>query len=90
MVDTHIIISAIVAFLAVALGAAYMSGVLDPVAQEMGIWLFKAKAEAEKKKLQAQCMKEGENFVSDNLKGNQQATEVAESFGGIGELKKAF
>ena len=64
MVSTYIIISAIVAFIAVALGAAYTGGALDPIIEQLGIMLFKAKAEAEKKKLQAQGMKEGEDFVS--------------------------
>lgn len=63
MVSTYIIISAVIAFIAVALGAAYTTGALDPVIQQIGIMFFKAKAEAEKKKLQAQGMKEGEDFV---------------------------
>ncbi|PBP28433.1 hypothetical protein BUE80_DR000498 [Diplocarpon rosae] len=90
MVSTYIIISAIVAFIAAALGAAYTAGALDPVIKEIGIFFFKAKAEAEKKKWQAQGMKEGEDFVSDNLTGNEQANKVANSFGDIGGLKKAL
>ena len=62
MVNTYLIVSAIVAFVAIALGAAYMSGALDPVVEEIGIFFFKAKAEAEAKKLQAQGMKEGQDF----------------------------
>lgn len=64
MVNAYLIVSAIIAIIAVALGAAYTSGALDPVIEQIGIFLFKAKAEAEKKKLQAQGMKEGEDFVS--------------------------
>lgn len=63
MVSTYIIVSAVIAFIAIALGAAYTTGALDPVIEQMGIMVFKAKAEAEKKKLQAQGMKEGEDFV---------------------------
>ena len=63
MVNTYLIISAVVAVLAIALGGAYVSGALDPLIKEMGIFLFKAKAEAEAKKLQAQGLKEGEDFV---------------------------
>ena len=67
MVSTYIIISAVIAFVAVALGAAYTTGALDPVIEQMGIMFFKAKAEAEKKKLQAQGMKEGEDFMDGEL-----------------------
>lgn len=67
MVSTYIIISAVLAFIAVALGAAYTTGALDPVIEQMGIMFFKAKAEAEKKKLQAQGMKEGEDFMDGEL-----------------------
>jgi hypothetical protein len=50
---------------AVFVGAffAYQSGILDPVIEKIGIYLFKAKAMAEKKKLQAQGMKAGEDFM---------------------------
>jgi hypothetical protein len=57
-----LIVSAIVALIAVALGAAYMSGALNPVIEKIGIYLFKAKAKAEEKKLEAQGLKEGEDF----------------------------
>lgn len=67
MVSTYVIISAVIAFIAVALGAAYTTGALDPVIEQIGILLFKAKAEAEKKKLQAQGMKEGQDFVGGEL-----------------------
>ncbi|KAL2065527.1 hypothetical protein VTL71DRAFT_3197 [Oculimacula yallundae] len=91
MVSTSLIISILVAVLAIGLGAAYTTGALDPLIQQIGIMLFKAKAEAERKKLQAQGLKEGQDFVGDQLKGNQQATEVASGLGGsIGGLKKGF
>jgi hypothetical protein len=57
-----LIVSAIVALIAVALGAAYMSGALNPVIEKIGVYLFKAKAKAEEKKLEAQGLKEGEDF----------------------------
>lgn len=60
---TSIIVAVVVAVIAVALGAAYTQGMLDPVIEKIGIYLFKAKAAAEKKKLQAEGMKEGEDFV---------------------------
>ena len=63
MPETYIIISIVVALLSVALTAAYLSGALDPAIKEMGIFFFKAKAEAEAKELQAQGMKEGEDFL---------------------------
>jgi len=63
MVNAYLIVSAVLAFIAIALGAAYMSGALDPVIEQGGIWFFKAKAEAEAKKLQAQGLKEGEDFM---------------------------
>lgn len=62
MANTYLIISAVVAVVAIALTAAYMAGLLDPVIEEVGIMFFKAKAEAEAKKMQAQGMKEGEDF----------------------------
>ena len=63
MVATLYIISAVIAIVAVAMGVAYATGAADPVIQEIGIWFFKAKAEAEAKKLQAQGMKEGQDFM---------------------------
>ncbi|EHL01353.1 hypothetical protein M7I_2686 [Glarea lozoyensis 74030] len=62
MPETYIIVSIVVALVTVALTAAYMTGALDPVIKEMGVLFFKAKAEAEAKKMQAQGMKEGEDF----------------------------
>jgi hypothetical protein len=62
MANTYLIVSAVVAAIAIALGAAYMAGLLDPVIEEVGIMFFKAKTEAEAKKMQAQGKKEGEDF----------------------------
>lgn len=90
MVDTYIIISAVVAILAIALGIAYQTGALDPVIEQIGILFFKAKAKAEEKKMEAQGKKEGEDFLSSQLQGNQQANEVKEGLGSIGGLKKGF
>lgn len=63
MANTLLIISAIVAFLAIALGAAYTTGALNPYIEKIGEYFFKAEAKAEEKKLQAQGMKEGEDFL---------------------------
>lgn len=64
MVSATIITTIIIALIAVALGGAYTTGKLDPIIQKVGMMLFKAKAEAEKQKLQAQGLKEGQDFVS--------------------------
>jgi hypothetical protein len=62
MLSTVIIISIITAVVAIALGATYQFGLLDSVIEVAGVYLFKAKAKAEKKKLQAQGLKEGQDF----------------------------
>ena len=62
MVSAILIVSIIIAIVAVALGGAYMTGMLDQVIEQIGIYLFKAEAKAEKKKLEAQGLKEGEDF----------------------------
>jgi hypothetical protein len=84
MANTYLIISAVVAVVAIALTAAYMAGLLDPVIEEMGVMFFKAKAEAEANKMQAQGMKEGEYFfkgmfpVSDTVRVLFSRSEVRE------------
>ncbi|KAH8601625.1 hypothetical protein B0O99DRAFT_680752 [Bisporella sp. PMI_857] len=94
MVSTYLIVSAVIAIIAVALGVAYTTGAADPLIEKIGIFFFKAKAEAEAKKLQAQGLKEGEDFLKSDLKGNQQADQVKERLGnlggGLGDLKKPF
>jgi hypothetical protein len=62
MVSIPLIISMVIAAIAVGLGGAYMAGRLDKVIEQIGIYLFKAEAKAEKKKLEAQGLKEGEDF----------------------------
>jgi hypothetical protein len=63
MVSTFTLISAIIAIIAVTLGIAYATGAADPIIQQIGIMLFKAEAKAEEKKLEAQGLKEGEDFL---------------------------
>ena len=63
MASTTLITAIIIAILAAGIGAAYTSGALDPLLQKLGVLLFKAKAQAEKKKLQAQGLKEGQDFM---------------------------
>ncbi|KAB5535340.1 hypothetical protein GE09DRAFT_1227320 [Coniochaeta sp. 2T2.1] len=67
---------------------AYQQGYLDPLIEKVGVLVFKAKAVAEAKEMQAEGLKAGEDFVGSQLKGNQQADQVKEGLGGIGGLKK--
>ncbi|KAI1849940.1 hypothetical protein JX265_012982 [Neoarthrinium moseri] len=67
---------------------AYEKGLLDPIIEEIGVMMFKAKAKAEREKYQAQGMKAGEDFVDSQLKGNKQAVDVISGQGPIGGLKK--
>ncbi|KAF4632440.1 hypothetical protein G7Y89_g5681 [Cudoniella acicularis] len=87
MANAHLIVSVIIALITVGIGAAYVSGALDPAIEKIGIMFFKAKATAEAKKLQAQGLKEGEDFVKSDLKGNQQAMDVKAGLGSVGGLK---
>jgi hypothetical protein len=68
-VSVLLIISAVVAFLAIGFGAAYTTGALDPYIEKIGEYLFKAEAKAEEKKLQAQGLKEGEDFLKGRFSG---------------------
>jgi hypothetical protein len=63
MVNTYLIVSAIVAIIAVVLGAAYTTGALDPIIEKIGVYIFKAEGKAEEKKLEAQGLKEGQDFL---------------------------
>ncbi len=63
MLTAILILSVIVAAIAAGLGGAYMAGMLDDVIEKIAMYLFKAKAKAEKKKLQAQGLKEGQDFL---------------------------
>ncbi|KAL3420074.1 hypothetical protein PVAG01_08573 [Phlyctema vagabunda] len=85
MVSALVIVSAVVALIAVALGGAYVSGALDPIIEQIGFYLLKAKGEAEAKKLQAQGLKEGQDFVKGDLPGNQQANDAVK--GGLDDVK---
>lgn len=64
MANTYLIISAIIAVVAIALGTAYVTGTLDPVIEKIGVMFFKAEAKAEEKKLEAEGLKEGEDFLT--------------------------
>jgi uncharacterized ion transporter superfamily protein YfcC len=66
MADTYLIVSAIITIIAI-LTIAYTVGALDPVIKQIGTMLFKMKAKAEEKKLQAQGMKEGEDFLAGQI-----------------------
>jgi len=63
--ETQSILISLLVVLSVIAGAywAYQEGYADPLIEQVGVYLFKAKAMAEKKKLQAQGMKAGEDFV---------------------------
>ncbi|KAK9422492.1 hypothetical protein SUNI508_04848 [Seiridium unicorne] len=67
---------------------AYEQGLFDPLIEKVGVMMFKAKAEAEKEKYQAQGLKAGEDFVDSQLKGNKQAEDVISGKGLVGGLKK--
>ncbi|TVY41944.1 hypothetical protein LOCC1_G005961 [Lachnellula occidentalis] len=84
MAITFLITSAIVA---VVLGAAYMAGLLDPVIEQVGVMFFKAEGKAEEKKMEAQGMQEGQDFVKGELRGNQQAQDIMENRGPVSDLK---
>jgi hypothetical protein len=64
MANTYLILSAVIAFLAVALGVAYQNGALDPIIEKIGVLFFKAEAKAEEKKLETQGLKEGQDFLA--------------------------
>lgn len=67
-----------------------MAGPALPWYSLRSTYLFKAKAMAEKKRLQAQGMKAGQDFVDSQLAGAQQADQVKAGVGAIGGLKKGF
>ncbi|CAK7206451.1 hypothetical protein SEUCBS139899_009246 [Sporothrix eucalyptigena] len=79
-----------VAFLAtiVATLFAYEQGYLDPLIEKFGVYLFKAKAKAEEKELEAEGLNAGEDFLKGQLKGSKQAEDVQLGIGSIGGLKK--
>jgi hypothetical protein len=57
------IIPIVVAIIAVALGVAYQTEALNPIFEKIGVYYFKAEAKAEEKKMEAQGLKEGEDFL---------------------------
>jgi len=63
MVNAYLVISIVIAIIAVALGIAYSTGDLNPIIEQLGVYFFKAKAKAEEKKLEVQGEKEGEDFL---------------------------
>ena len=64
MVNNYaVIVPIIVAIIAIALGVAYQTGALNPIIEKIGVYYFKAEAKAEEKKMEAQGLKEGEDFL---------------------------
>lgn len=62
MANAYLVTSAVVAVLAMAVGAAYMAGALDLVIERVWMMFFEARAEGEEKKMEVRGMKEGEDF----------------------------
>ncbi|KAK7738644.1 hypothetical protein SLS63_001981 [Diaporthe eres] len=69
---------------------AYDQGYMDPLIEKFGVFMMKAKAEAEAKEMQAQGLKRGEDFVDSELKGNKQAQDIKAGVGSLGGLKKSL
>jgi len=87
MANTVLVVLATIATIVVLIGGAYVTGLLDPYIEELGVFAFKFKAKAEAKKLGLQGLQEGTDFLAGDLKGNQQAQKVREGKGPIGGLK---
>lgn len=64
-VPTYSILTSLLIVLALTAGGyfAYQQGYLDPLIEKVGVLVFKAKAVAEAKEMQAKGMKTGEDFV---------------------------
>ncbi|KAJ0113882.1 hypothetical protein J7T55_010126 [Diaporthe amygdali] len=69
---------------------AYEQGYMDPLIEKFGVFMMKAKAEAEAKEMQAKGLKRGEDFVDSELKGNKQAQDIKAGVGSLGGLKKSL
>ncbi|KAJ9144783.1 hypothetical protein NKR19_g6327 [Coniochaeta hoffmannii] len=87
---TYSLLTSLLIALALTAGGyfAYQQGYLDPLIEKVGVFVFKAKAVAEAKEMQAKGMTAGEDFVGSQLKGNEQADQVKQGLGSIGGLKK--
>ncbi|CAN8103000.1 unnamed protein product [Discula destructiva] len=92
MESTYQIFIYLLTVVALVTGAwyAYNEGYADPLIEKVGIYMMKAKAEAEAKEMQAEGLKRGEDFLDSELKGNQQADEIKSGLGGLGGLKKGL
>lgn len=64
-VTAYSIITSLLIVLALTAGGyfAYQQGYLDPLIEKVGVLVFKAKAVAEAKEMQAKGMKAGQDFV---------------------------
>jgi hypothetical protein len=62
---TYSLLTSLIVVLALATSGyfAYQQGYLDPLIEKVGVFVFKAKAVAEAKEMQAKGMKAGEDFV---------------------------
>ncbi|KAI3398824.1 hypothetical protein diail_8515 [Diaporthe ilicicola] len=69
---------------------AYDQGYMDPLIERLGVFMMKAKAEAEAKEMQAKGLKRGEDFADSELKGNKQAQDIKSGVGSLGGLKKSL
>ncbi|EON98960.1 hypothetical protein UCRPA7_5559 [Phaeoacremonium minimum UCRPA7] len=90
METTYQVLISLITIIAVMVAGwfAYDQGYLDPVIEKIGEYMFKAKAKAEEKKMEAEGLKRGEDFVDSQLTGNQQADDVKAGLGSFGSLKK--
>ncbi|PMD25794.1 hypothetical protein NA56DRAFT_642063 [Hyaloscypha hepaticicola] len=88
--NAYYIIPVVIAFIAIALAFAYQTGALDPIIEKIGVYFFKAEAKAEEKKMEAQGMKEGEDFLKSEISGNQKADMLNENIGDMGKIKKGL
>ncbi|KAE9370766.1 hypothetical protein N431DRAFT_468788 [Stipitochalara longipes BDJ] len=91
MVNNYaVIVPIIVAIIAIALGVAYQTGALDPIIEKLGVYYFKAEAKAEEKKMEAQGLKEGEDFLKGEISGNQKADMLNQNLGDMGKIGKGL